>query len=86
MTHLPPRVHTSVKSRRSNRYIEVTTLSVEPWSLPWHALQRTLANGLGAEAAIYSPAGRRGAEAPSLAAEAGSWLSRGGVEAAAAHR
>ena len=45
MTQLPPSLHTSVNSERSNQRLDATAMSgaLEPWSHPWHALQRTLA-------------------------------------------
>ena len=78
MTQLPPSLHTSVKSGRSNQLIDVTALSdaLEPWSHPWHALQRTLAKAFGADAASYSTAGERPPGAAFRAGEATSWLVR----------
>jgi hypothetical protein len=78
VTQLPPSLHTAVKSGRSNRFIEVTPMNSasEPWSHPWQALQRTLAKGFGADAAIYPPncAGSPGARLTADAAA--SWLVR----------
>jgi hypothetical protein len=84
MTELPPSLHTSVNSARSNVLIEAMTMSdtSEPWSLPWHALQRTLARGFGVEAATCSPPGCRVPAAKSqAAAEAASWLVRARIAA-----
>jgi hypothetical protein len=79
MTQLPPSLHTSVNSERSNQRIDVMAMSdaLEPWSHPWHALQRTLAKAFGADAASYSTAaGARSPGAAFRAAEAASWLVR----------
>ena len=78
MKELPFSVHTSVNSARSNLSIEATHPNdvSEPWSLRWHALQRTLATGVGVEATSYSPPGHRVPNARFKAAEAGSWLVR----------
>jgi hypothetical protein len=78
MTELPPSLHTPVKSGRSNQLIDVTAMSdaLEPWSHPWHALQRTLAKAFGADAASCSTAGDRSPDALFRAAEAASWLVR----------
>jgi len=78
MTQLPPSLHTAVKSGRSNLLIEVTATSdaIEPWSYPWHALQRTLAKAFGTDGAIYPEVrGRSAADGP-RATEAVSWLVR----------
>jgi len=77
VTQLPPSLHTSVKSGRSNSLIEVTAMSdvLEPWSHPWHALQRTLATAFGSDAASLS-AGDRATGAGKRAADAASWLVR----------
>lgn len=76
MTQMPPSLHTAVKSGRSNQLIEVTATSdaIEPWSYPWHALQRTLAKAFGTDAAIYPEV--RARSAGPRAAEAVSWLVR----------
>lgn len=78
MSKLPPSVHTSVNSARSNHSIEAAHPgdASEPWSLPWHALQRRLARGFGVEAASYLPSGHRSPNARFKAAEAVSWLKR----------
>jgi hypothetical protein len=49
---------------------------LEPWSHPWHALQRTLAKVSGADAVAYLPAGGRSAAAGKRAADTASWLVR----------
>jgi hypothetical protein len=78
MTQLPPSLHTSVNSGRSNQRIDVMAMSdaLEPWSHPWHALQRTLAKAFGADAASYSTPGERLPVPAVRAAEAASWLVR----------
>jgi hypothetical protein len=48
---------------------------LEPWSHPWHALQRTLATAFGSDAASL-PAGDRASVAGKRAADAASWLVR----------
>ena len=77
MTQMPPSLHTAVKSGRSNPLIEVTATSdaTEPWSYPWHALQRTLAKAFGTDGAIYPEVRGRLADGP-RATEAVSWLVR----------
>jgi hypothetical protein len=61
MTQMPPSLHTSVNSERFNRRIDVTAASdaLEPWSHPWHALQRTLAKAFTADADSCACAGDR---------------------------
>ncbi len=54
---------------------------VEMWHLPWHALQRDLALGLGADAIGDSIPGDKPAT-PSAAITAISWLSRARLRAA----
>jgi hypothetical protein len=46
----------------------------ELWSLPWHALQRRLALGLGAATPIYIPPGH--SRASVRPAQTQSWLMR----------
>lgn len=47
---MPRANHLPVNSPRSNGRVEETNNDVpESWSLPWHALQRSLAQGLGIE-------------------------------------
>jgi len=48
----------------------------ELWSLPWHALQRSLANGFVADASIGEPASPARLGHGDPAARAGSWLAR----------
>jgi hypothetical protein len=55
----------------------------ELWSLPWHALQRSLANGFGAQTAVAAPSAIRLSDAKFKAAASGSWLMRA---RAGAHR
>jgi hypothetical protein len=82
MTQLPPRFHTAVNSGRSNPLIEATSVSeaLEPWSHPWHALQRDLAQAVGEDATAYTvsvarrPSGVRAADA--------TWLARARLAAA----
>jgi hypothetical protein len=83
---MPPSFHTSVKSRRSNQLLEATVMNdaLEPWSQPWHALQRTLATAFGADAAAYLPPGGRPTDAGKRAADAASWLVRARSGAASA--
>lgn len=47
----------------------------ELWSLPWHALQRSLALSFGAEAAAMAPGNAQSTPARA-AAPTGSWLAR----------
>jgi hypothetical protein len=65
-----------VNSPRSNPALDVASMNdtLELWSLPWHALLRSLAKGFGAETAIGEPCAvsRRALEA----AEPRSWLLR----------
>jgi hypothetical protein len=92
MTQMPPKFHTAVNCGRSNRLIEVTATSdaIEPWSYPWHALQRTLAKAFGTDVAMYPEVRARsdiGARLPDVgprAAEAVSWLVRARSTAASA--
>jgi len=48
----------------------------EMWSLPWHALQRNLALGLGGEAIVHSPVTVQAVTVQSAAVGANSWLGR----------
>jgi hypothetical protein len=48
----------------------------EMWSLPWHALQRSLAKSFGAETPAGPPAGSGPKDARPLAEQGGSWLVR----------
>ena len=48
----------------------------EMWSLPWHALQRNLAFGLGGEVIVQSAATVKGVNVQSAATAANSWLGR----------
>jgi hypothetical protein len=48
----------------------------EMWSLPWHALQRNLAKGIGADAIVYSAAIVTALSVQSAAVAATSWLGR----------
>lgn len=75
---LPPKFHTSVNSGRSNQLIEAMAMSevLEPWSHPWHALQRTLAKAFGTDGAIYPEVRGRLADAGPRATETVSWLVR----------
>jgi hypothetical protein len=54
----------------------------EMWSLPWHALQRNLASGLGAAATIYPAATVQAVNVQSAAIAANSWLGRALLRAA----
>ena len=86
MTQMPPKFHTAVNCGRSNQLIEVTATSdaIEPWSYPWHALQRTLAKASGTDVAIYPEVRARLPDAGPRAAEAVSWLVRARSTAASA--
>jgi len=59
------------------RIIGITAMNdiFELWSLPWHALQRSLANGFGAETAISAPVNPPGSGVRVAAAPV-SWLAR----------
>jgi hypothetical protein len=48
----------------------------EMWSLPWHALQRNLALGLGGAAIIHSVATVKAVNVQNTAIAANSWLGR----------
>ncbi len=48
----------------------------EMWSLPWHALQRNLALGLGGNAAGHSHSGAKIFSVQGIAMPPSSWLSR----------
>jgi len=48
----------------------------EIWSLPWHALQRRLAKGVGAAVAAYATTNSRDAGGRVAAAAASNWLVR----------
>jgi hypothetical protein len=54
----------------------------EMWSLPWHALQRNLALGLGGNAAGHSAPALKSASVQNVAVSANSWLSRARRQAA----
>jgi hypothetical protein len=86
MTQLPPKFHTSVNCGRSNQLIEATTPSevLEPWSHPWHALQRTLATAFGGDAgtAFRQTPGRSSPGSGLRAEEEASWLVRARAAAA----
>ncbi len=48
----------------------------EMWSLPWHALQRNLALGLGGDAPAHAGATIKAVNVQSATAYASSWLGR----------
>jgi hypothetical protein len=48
----------------------------EMWSLPWQALQRNLALGLGGDAIVHYAATVKAVKVQSAAAGANSWLGR----------
>ena len=48
----------------------------EMWSLPWHALQRDLALGLGGNAIVHSAVTVKAVSVQSAAVGANSWLGR----------
>lgn len=78
MTQMPPSLHTTVKCGSSNGFIEVTRTSggLEPWSQPWHALQRNLASTFGAGFAAYRPGGVSPRSARPPAVSDANWLAR----------
>jgi len=45
----------------------------EPWSLPWHALQRSLAQGVGIEMSSVAEFRRSLSDAKCRTLETGSW-------------
>ena len=70
--------HTAVNLAPSNRGIGVVAMNdiFEIWSLPWHALQRRLAKGVGAAVAAYATTNSRDAGGRVAAAAASNWLVR----------
>jgi hypothetical protein len=48
----------------------------ELWSLPWHALQRSLAETFGAESAVHSAFTSKSLNSRNLPTPASSWLVR----------
>ncbi len=56
--------------------------SIDMWSLPWHALQRNLAEAIGGNSPSYRSVARGAANSPyvfnvrAVAAPVNSWLSR----------
>jgi hypothetical protein len=75
---MPPALHKSVKSPRSNALVDLTPMSdvLESWSLPWHALQRSLAQGYCAEMSGAASLRRSLSNAQFKPAETGSWRVR----------
>jgi len=75
---MPPALHKDVKSPRSNAIVDLTPMSdvLESWSLPWHALQRTLAQNYCVEMSGAASFRRSTSDAPFKPAETGSWRAR----------
>jgi hypothetical protein len=75
---MPPALHKDVKSPRSNAMVDLTPRSdvSESWSLPWHALQRSLAQGYCAEMSGAASFRRSLSDAQFKPAETGSWRVR----------
>jgi len=75
---MPPALHEDVKSARSNAIVDLTPMSdvSESWSLPWHALQRSLAQGYCAEMSGAASFRRSLSDAQFKPAETGSWRVR----------
>jgi hypothetical protein len=78
MIEMPPALHKDVKSPRSNAVVDPTPMSdvLESWSLPWHALQRSLAQGYCAEMSGAASFRRCLSDAQFKPAETGSWRVR----------
>jgi hypothetical protein len=75
---MPPALHIAVNSPRSNAIVDLTPVSdvLESWSLPWHALQRSLAQGSGVEMSGAASFRRALANAKFEPAESASWRLR----------
>jgi hypothetical protein len=75
---MPPALHKDVKSPRSNAIVDLTPMSdvLESWSLPWHALQRSLAQGYCAEMSGAASFRKSISDAQFKPAETGSWRVR----------
>jgi len=75
---MPPALHKGVKSPRSNAIVGLTPMSdvLESWSIPWHALQRSLAQGYCAEMSGAASFRRSLSDAQFKPAETGSWRVR----------
>ena len=75
---MPPALHKGVKSPRSNAIVDLTPMSdvLESWSIPWHALQRSLAQGYCAEMSGAASFRRSLSDAQFKPAETGSWRVR----------
>ena len=54
----------------------------EMWNLPWHALQRTLALGLGGDAPAHGGSANKAVNVQSATVYANSWLGRARMRAA----
>jgi hypothetical protein len=57
----------------------------EMWSLPWHALHRNLALGLGGDAPAHAGATIKAASVQSATVYANSWLGRARLRVAPLH-
>jgi hypothetical protein len=75
---MPPALHKDVKSPRSNAIVDLSPMSdvLESWSIPWHALQRSLAQGYCAEMSGAASFRRSLSDAQFKPAETGSWRVR----------
>jgi hypothetical protein len=74
---MPPVLHVAVNSPRSNAVVETPVCGVlESWSLPWHALQRSLAQSFCVEMNSAASFRRSLADARFKPAETGSWRVR----------
>jgi hypothetical protein len=75
---MPPALHKDVKSPRSNAIVDLTPMSdvLESWSLPWHALQRTLAQNYCVEMSGAASFRRSLSAAQFKPTETGSWRVR----------
>jgi hypothetical protein len=75
---MPPALHIAVNSPRSNAIVDLTPLSdvLESWSHPWHALQRSLAQGFGVEMSSAASFRKSLSNAKFEPAETASWRLR----------
>jgi hypothetical protein len=74
---MAPALHKAVKSPRSNVVVDRTPMSdVLEWSLPWHALQRSLAQGYSVEMSGAASFRRSASDAQFKPADTGNWRVR----------
>jgi hypothetical protein len=75
---MPPALNVAVRSSRSNAVVDLTPMSdvLESWSLPWHALQRSLAQGYCVEMSGAASFRKNLLDAQFKPAETGSWSVR----------